>query len=621
MTPLPEPRPQLARLVLALAFAAGGAAVGALFLAGDTQASIVALLAAVTALYGAGAIFTRRPLLVLSLTASPTACALLAHLRPSFLAAIHEAPHVTAASVSIVALGLVLMLAVPARVALRARLAPSHDGLDRVLLTAATWLGAVAGAAAIAGPVWLSSRGGLPLVGAGVLAQGTALAQAAALAAGAALAAAVLVRALQGLALSKTFTTSESLSEDELVVVPRAEIEKGGAGTVAPDVLPWLTSLATDGALVHRTAAGRSAFRTGERRAVVAWVPKDLGAARALLTRRASLAALVLFAQAASALALAYWAHRTPLTHVVAVTVASHDCYTEACALRDDGHVLCWGNEPVGEHVLQSCGERRISSPHPVPGLDDAAQLVAFFDKTCAVRRSGEVTCWGDGVDEARVSDFPRARRISLAEHRGCVLTTTDEVVCFNALLRNWTKVAGIDARGATDLLVDDGGGCVVRPDGLACWNGSADDPAARGLARPWFENDHRWTSDLPLPGTLGWTPVGLCGVTSSGHLRCWDPSPCSDPADRPGLDDLRAHASAPEGTCVIDAGHALRCWDARGEAPPRLLDDVVQVAPGRTTCAVRTDGTVWCWGPSNSHGELGDGTRLPRLGPTMVRE
>jgi alpha-tubulin suppressor-like RCC1 family protein len=35
-------------------------------------------------------------------------------------------------------------------------------------------------------------------------------------------------------------------------------------------------------------------------------------------------------------------------------------------------------------------------------------------------------------------------------------------------------------------------------------------------------------------------------------------------------------------------------------------------------TCAVKTDGTLWCWG-LNSSGEVGDGTTTPRPSPVQV--
>jgi alpha-tubulin suppressor-like RCC1 family protein len=50
------------------------------------------------------------------------------------------------------------------------------------------------------------------------------------------------------------------------------------------------------------------------------------------------------------------------------------------------------------------------------------------------------------------------------------------------------------------------------------------------------------------------------------------------------------------------------------------LLKGVRQADAGSShTCAVRTDGTVWCWG-SNDRGQLGDGTTVDRTRPVRVR-
>src|SRR5262249_21229075 len=53
--------------------------------------------------------------------------------------------------------------------------------------------------------------------------------------------------------------------------------------------------------------------------------------------------------------------------------------------------------------------------------------------------------------------------------------------------------------------------------------------------------------------------------------------------------------------------------------------DSVKQISAGEShTCAVRTDGTAWCWG-DNRYGQLGDGTRgdasFNRLHPVQVKQ
>lgn len=66
------------------------------------------------------------------------------------------------------------------------------------------------------------------------------------------------------------------------------------------------------------------------------------------------------------------------------------------CALRQDGTVGCWGDS---EHGRLGGGAFHGTDPvlH-VSGIDDAIELStsAFSDHTCALRRNGDVLCWGD---------------------------------------------------------------------------------------------------------------------------------------------------------------------------------------------------------------------------------
>jgi alpha-tubulin suppressor-like RCC1 family protein len=47
-------------------------------------------------------------------------------------------------------------------------------------------------------------------------------------------------------------------------------------------------------------------------------------------------------------------------------------------------------------------------------------------------------------------------------------------------------------------------------------------------------------------------------------------------------------------------------------------LETVVQVATADTSCAVKQDGTLWCWG-GNALGQVGDGTTVDRSSPVQV--
>lgn len=67
-----------------------------------------------------------------------------------------------------------------------------------------------------------------------------------------------------------------------------------------------------------------------------------------------------------------------------------------SCALRKSGQVVCWGENRDGQLGIGS----RAPSPQPatVVGIDDATAITAGGRHACALRRSGQVFCWGDNM-------------------------------------------------------------------------------------------------------------------------------------------------------------------------------------------------------------------------------
>ncbi len=77
--------------------------------------------------------------------------------------------------------------------------------------------------------------------------------------------------------------------------------------------------------------------------------------------------------------------------------VAAGESHT--CALRDDGRVLCWGSNYIGQ--LGRDVDVGSEYPNPVPtlvdggSLADARWLVAGNNHTCALQGDGRSLCWG----------------------------------------------------------------------------------------------------------------------------------------------------------------------------------------------------------------------------------
>lgn len=73
---------------------------------------------------------------------------------------------------------------------------------------------------------------------------------------------------------------------------------------------------------------------------------------------------------------------------------------THSCAVREDGRVLCWGANRYGQ--LGSNTNVGATNPNPTPLMvDDSSLAVARFlalgaAHSCAVRDDGRVLCWGN---------------------------------------------------------------------------------------------------------------------------------------------------------------------------------------------------------------------------------
>ena len=151
---------------------------------------------------------------------------------------------------------------------------------------------------------------------------------------------------------------------------------------------------------------------------------------------------------------------------------------------------------------------------------------------------------------------------------------------------------------------------CAVRVDGtVRCWGLNKWGQIGNGAITPMIERD-----------------LGEDGI------EYFEPPP-TPPTQVSGLTDVVAIATGRSHTCALRTGGTVRCWGSNlfgqlGDgtttdrpAPVDVpgLSDVVSITAGfGHTCALRAGGTVSCWGV-NSRGELGDGTTTDRVTPTPV--
>ncbi len=124
------------------------------------------------------------------------------------------------------------------------------------------------------------------------------------------------------------------------------------------------------------------------------------------------------------------------------------------CARKASGQVWCWGSGTSvgdGEHHRVD-GHDRAAAPAPVRvrGLDDAALIAGGSNASdvCAVRRSGEVVCWGTGHGALVDDDTDRARlprrvagvdkpvALSIGVNTACATDGAGAVRCWGEVFR-----------------------------------------------------------------------------------------------------------------------------------------------------------------------------------------
>lgn len=93
---------------------------------------------------------------------------------------------------------------------------------------------------------------------------------------------------------------------------------------------------------------------------------------------------------------------RFPLGEII-IDVAAGFGGMHACALAASGRVFCWGDNGSGQ-LGYGGGSPQSFDPVSVAGIDDATALALGSAFSCAIRRSGELWCWGHN-DEGQLGD------------------------------------------------------------------------------------------------------------------------------------------------------------------------------------------------------------------------
>lgn len=368
-----------------------------------------------------------------------------------------------------------------------------------------------------------------------------------------------------------------------------------------------------------------------------------------------------------------------PLSGVI--DVAAGEVHT--CALKTDGSVLCWGANWTGQLGAGNFGNasllpvvvRNSTDTGPLSGVTAITAAGVF---TCALKSDQAVVCWGSndsgqlGGDSLDISVLPVAVEgltdavaISAGYKHACALKANGLMVCWgsnsngqlgNGLEPNQPRpspVAGLSQ--AVSVTAGNSHACAIAADGsVRCWGGNDDGQLGNGTRST--------ASRLPvkvhsLAGasvvTVGFNHTCALGYGTWEVPLCWGSngwgqlgtgafgSGSTTPVFVSGLPTAMDVAAGRRFACALKPDASVACWGdngsgqlGNGQAGGELavptpvnavsgsgdLTDIQAITVGwQHACALKTDGTVVCWG-GNFRGQLGDGTLSPHAKPVFVR-
>lgn len=348
-----------------------------------------------------------------------------------------------------------------------------------------------------------------------------------------------------------------------------------------------------------------------------------------------------------------------------------------SCALMQNGKVNCWGAGQFGR--LGSGQVSNQTTPAEVLTVSGAVAIGAGHYHTCAVINDGTVKCWG-GNASGQLGDGSLLDRstpvfasvtinavdLAIGAGHSCARSAAGAMQCWGyggngelgrGSTANSSVAVNVDglASGATQITAGYGQTCALAGGVLKCWGynnfGQVGDGTTVNALRPVA------VANLTMPvAEVSAGTEFTCARASGNRVHCWGralngrsgigdtqtptvavarPLPISGLPAPPVKLSLRLLT-----TCAVTRIGSASCWGANesgqiGESLPPPIPAIVQHAGprgaadlsagvietatgGQHTCALKNDGTVWCWG-ANVAGQLGDQTAIPRPTPVQV--
>ncbi|PKN44522.1 MAG: hypothetical protein CVU59_11425 [Deltaproteobacteria bacterium HGW-Deltaproteobacteria-17] len=210
-----------------------------------------------------------------------------------------------------------------------------------------------------------------------------------------------------------------------------------------------------------------------------------------------------------------------------------------------------------------------------VSGLTSGVTQIACGNAhSCVAKSDGSAWCWGNN-GFGQLGDGTTTQRLTP------------------------TQVSGMTS-GVSQIATGSSHTCLAKFDGSVwCWGGNWGGQLGDGTTS-------NRSIPVPVSGLVSETfnVVGgynySCAIKTDGSAWCWGWNSLGQLGDGTTIQRL-----VPTQVKGMTSGVSKIAAGANNGGSPH-------------TCAVKTDGTAWCWG-NNSSGQLGDGTTTNRYSPTQV--
>ncbi|MFA5643782.1 MAG: prepilin-type N-terminal cleavage/methylation domain-containing protein [Candidatus Paceibacterota bacterium] len=333
------------------------------------------------------------------------------------------------------------------------------------------------------------------------------------------------------------------------------------------------------------------------------------------------------------------------LTGVSQIASAGHWNY-RTCALKTDNTVWCWGSNANGNLGINNTTQQL--TPVQVLGtggsgyLTGVSQIVGGHNHICALKSDNTVWCWGFnmygqmGINNTSDQYTPAqvlgvggsgyltgVSKISAGWNHTCAVKVDGTVWCWGG---NGNGQLGINNTTQqltpVQVLGTGGSGYLTGVSRISTAIGSKYTCVLKTDNTVWCWGDNTYGQLGINNTTQQLTPVQVLGAGGSGYLT--------------GVSQI---ASGWLHTCVVKIDNTAWCWGYNGHGPLGINNTVNQYTPVQVfgvggsgyltnvsqisggsghTCAVKTDGTAWCWGENNI-GQLGIGNTTQQLTPVQV--